>query len=147
MIASESAVLESMMETTWSTGYHTNAARQRLSSLLEATNSGDSCTIDATLARYNQQTFPVHVKCQQQDHIIVCTYLESFHQFNHELKEMLALRTNVLELTAQGAHGGRSANSEFISIKVNSANFYAVLRMLQERPLQLRLELTCSLME
>ena len=123
-----------------STRYHTTAARACLDRLIEAVNSSDSSAIDATLARYNQRTFPIRVKYLQQDHVIVCTTLENYSRFVEDLKRIFTLPTCLFGLCARGL------GAEFIVINVNADNFIAVLRMLQTCPIQLGLELTCALL-
>lgn len=122
------------------TGYHTTAARACLDSLTKAVTSSDSSAIDATLARYNQRTFPVRAKYLRQDHVIVCTTLENYGHFVHDLEGIFALPTDLFSLCARGL------GAEFILINVNPDNFIAVLRMLHTCPMQLGLELTCSLL-
>lgn len=133
------------METARWTAYHTDAAMFCLISFIQATSSGDSCTIAATLARYNQRIFPVHVSYLYQDHLIVCTDLEFFDQFIHDLAEIFAIRTDLYVLTTQCVSGARSLSFDFISFNMDSDNFFAVLWLLQAYPLQFRLELTCSM--
>ena len=94
-----------------------------------ATQSAIDCIYDEKNLHHEQETFPILVSYISDKKPIICTATEDFQQFGRDLKGFFGVPADGrLSLTVFWSSGNAWSQ------RVNPANLYPILRMMQARP-------------